>query len=264
MCGRYVQSTDADGLARFFVIDDRDPQARADRVRYDQPARYNVAPTDPVPAVVRHDGQLVLATMRWGLVPFWADDPKVGARMINARSEGIAEKRAFAESFEQRRCLLPADGFYEWERVGGRRLPWLVRRADGDPMAFAGIWSSWRDPADRETRLITCSILTTDANAVLEPVHHRMPVVLDREAWDTWLDPQADAGDLTELLGPAPDDAVERYRVSTRVNAVANDGPELVEPLEDGADESPGSATVGPAHPSVTRRADEDQPSLFE
>ena len=239
MCGRYVATTTAEGLVEFFVIDDRQVD--------DVPPSWNVAPTDPVPSVVRHDGQLVLTSLRWGLVPFWAKDPKVGARMINARSETAAEKSAFAESFERRRCLLPADGFYEWERAGGQKLPWFVRRTDGDPMVYAGIWSSWRDRSagPDAPRLLTCSVITTRANGVLAPIHDRMPVVLEREQWDAWLDPQADMGDLTELLGPAPEAAVERYRVSTRANAVANNDPSLVEPIPEDA------------------RPDGDQPSLF-
>ncbi len=232
MCGRYVATKDADGLVRFFMIDDRDPQARSDRVEWDGTPNYNVAPTDSVPSVVRHDGQLVLTSLRWGLVPFWAKDPKVGARMINARAETIAEKSAFAQSFEQRRCLIPADGFYEWEKAQGKRLPWFVHRTDGDPLVMAGIWSSWRDKADPTNGLVTCSIITTRANAVLEPIHERMPVVLDRSVWDTWLDPHADAGDLRELLGPAPAEDLQRYRVSTRANSVANNDPSLVEPLD--------------------------------
>ena len=259
MCGRYVSTTDAEGLVRFFVIDDRDPQARAAHVRYDGGPSYNVAPTDAVPAVVRHDGQLVLSTMRWGLVPFWADDAKIGARMINARAESVADKRAFAESFAQRRCLLPADGFYEWEKVGGRRLPWFVHRTDGDPMTFAGIWSSWRDPADRDRRMITCSVITTTANSTLEAVHDRMPVVLERDVWDAWLDPDADVGDLRELLGPAPDEAIDRYRVSTRVNSVANDDPSLLEPVDEEEDGLP-SGTVTAAGPTA---ATAEQPTLF-
>lgn len=261
MCGRYVATKDADGLVQFFVVDDRDP---AVHVRWDGAANYNVAPTDPVPAVVRHDGQLVLTELRWGLVPFWADDRKIGARMINARAESVADKRAFAESFERRRCLIPADGFFEWETVAGRKLPWFVRRTDDDPMVFAGIWSSWRDKADPEQRLLTCSIITTRANDVLSPIHDRMPAVLDRGVWDTWLDPASDVGDLRELLGPAPDDAVERYRVSTRVNTVANNAPDLLDPVDE---EDAGAEVVGPAHPSVTVSAEaatDHQPSLFD
>lgn len=254
MCGRYVATTDAEGLVRFLVVDDRDPAARQVDVRWHGTPRYNVAPTDPVPAVVRHDGQLVITELRWGLVPFWADDRRIGARMINARSETVATKPAFAESFERRRCLIPADGFYEWQKVDGRRLPWFVHRTDGEPMAFAGIWSSWRDQADPDQpRLLTCSILTTRANGVLAPIHERMPVVLERATWDAWLDPDADAGDLTELLGPAEDAAVTRHRVSTRVNSIANDDPSLLEevPEDQGLDPHVTGPSATAAQPSL-------------
>jgi putative SOS response-associated peptidase YedK len=251
MCGRYVAKTGADGLVRFFVVDDRDPEVDA------LPPRYNVAPTDRVPVVVRADGQLVLSAMRWGLVPFWAHDPKVGSRMINARAESVADSRAFARSFEERRCLVPADGFYEWEKAGGRRLPWFVRRVDGDPIAFAGLWASWRDPAGRERRLVTCSIITTAANGVLDPIHDRMPVVLEREVWDAWLRPDSDLGDLRELLAPAPDEVLERHRVSTRVNRVGVDDPSLVDPVEEVDDEAAAAAEA--AVP-----VDGGQPSRFD
>ncbi|WP_370324048.1 SOS response-associated peptidase [Euzebya sp.] len=255
MCGRYVATKDADGLVAFFMLDERDPRSRDERVRWDGPASYNVAPTDQVPALVRHDGQLVLTGFRWGLVPFWAEDPKIGARMINARAETVATKSAFAESFEQRRCLLPADGFFEWQKLDGQRLPWFVHRTDGEPMVFAGIWSTWRDRSTSDGhRLLTCSILTTDANHTLEDVHDRMPVVLEREEWDAWLDPQADPGNLKALLDPAPDDAVERYRVSTRVNSVRTNEPSLLEPVDDESD----AAVVGLGHASL-----DGQQSLF-
>lgn len=259
MCGRYVATTTAEGLVKFFVVDDRQVD--------DLPPSYNVAPTDNVPAVVRYDGQLVLTEFRWGLVPFWAKDRKIGASMINARSETVADKPAFAESVEKRRCLLPADGFYEWEKVAdgtkrGKRLPWFVRRTDGDPMVYAGIWSSWRDKTagPDAPRLLTCSVLTTKANGVLEPIHDRMPVILRREQWDAWLDPQADMGDLRELFGPAADEEVERFRVSTRVNTVANNDPALLEPLPEDAQDVPGSV----AGPATSPATDESQPSLFD
>lgn len=259
MCGRYVATTTAEGLVKFFVVDDR--QAG------DLPPNYNVAPTDQVPAILRHDGQLVLSEFRWGLVPFWAKDPRMGAGMINARSETVADKNAFAESFERRRCLLPADGFYEWEKVAdgtkrGARLPWFVRRTDGDPMVYAGIWSSWRDRATPDApRLLTCSILTTTANGVLNPIHDRMPVLLRREQWDAWLDPQSDLGDLQELLGPAPEEDVERFRVSTRVNSVANNDAELLTRLAEDDRDLP--STVATPRPVPVDQGQADQGSLF-
>lgn len=260
MCGRYVSTTDAEGLARMFVVDDRDPRVTSDPVRWQGQANYNVAPTDEVPAVVLHEGYRVLTAFRWGLVPFWAKDPKIGARMINARSETVTEKSAFAESFERRRCLLPADGFYEWRRVDGKKMPWLVRRTDGDPMVFAGLWSSWRDrSAPDSPRLLTCAVLTTAANQVLAPIHDRMPVLVPRDEWDTWLDPQTDEATLRALLQPAPDGALRRDLVSTRVNSVANNDASLLEPVT-----AEGDDVVGPRHPGITATSDQaDQQSLL-
>ncbi|MGI9018443.1 MAG: SOS response-associated peptidase [Euzebya sp.] len=263
MCGRYVATKDVDGLLKMFVVDERDPRAKAGtpssdvHVTWTGEANYNVAPTDQVPAIVRHEDDLALTKFRWGLVPFWAKDLKVGARMINARSESITTKSAFAESFERRRCLLPADGFYEWQKADRARLPWFVARSDGEPMVFAGIWSSWRDRGEPQAeRVLTCSILTTTANDVIRPIHDRMPVVLDRADWDTWLDPQADPETLTQLLTPADDDAISRYRVSTRVNSVANNDPTLVDPLP-----AQQPDLVGPGHPSTM--VEGAQQSLF-
>lgn len=232
MCGRYVATKDADGLVRMFVVDERDPLVQPDQVQWRGEPNYNVAPTDEVPAVVLHDGKRVLTSFRWGLVPFWAKDPKIGARMINARSETVLEKSAFAESFQERRCLLPADGFYEWHTRGGKKLPWLATRTDGDPMVFAGIWASWRDKSDPDAdRLLTCSILTTTANEAVAPIHDRMPVILDRRDWNTWLDPESTPEDLQKLLGPTPPPAIEQHRVSTRVNSVSNNDAALLEPV---------------------------------
>ncbi|CAN5557563.1 SOS response-associated peptidase [soil metagenome] len=234
MCGRYVATTGADGLVQMLVVDERDPRADPSQVRWNGEPNYNVAPTDHVPAVVLHDGKRVLTSFRWGLVPFWAKDPKIGARMINARSETVPTKSAFAESFEQRRCLLPADGFYEWHTRGGHKFPWLAVRTDGDPMVFAGIWASWRDKSDPDAdRLLTCSILTTAANDAVAPIHDRMPVILDRSDWDTWLDPQTTLEDLQDLLRPAPATAIKQHRVSQRVNSVSNNDAALLDPVPD-------------------------------
>ncbi|MEE8602765.1 SOS response-associated peptidase [Euzebya tangerina] len=264
MCGRYVATEDADGLLKMFVVDERDPRAKDSRSHWDGAPNYNVAPTDSVPAIVLHEGHRVLTSFRWGLVPFWAKDAKIGARMINARSETIEEKSAFAQSFERRRCLLPADGFYEWQKASGKKLPWFVRRTDGRPMVFAGIWASWRPKDEPDTdRLLTCAILTTDANQVLAPIHDRMPVVIEEADFDLWLDPQADEADLKRLLRPSPDAAVERFRVSTRANSVANNDPSLLEPVDEANDED----IVGPGHPAITPSTHDidaaEQPSLF-
>lgn len=226
MCGRYVSATDADGLARFFVVDDR----RTDPL----PVRYNVAPTTPVYAVVRHEGRRVLVAFRWGLVPPWADDPRIGGRMINARAETVAEKPAFRDSFRRKRCLVPTDGFYEWKREpDGSKTPYYVRAADGDPLALAGLWAAWRDRGDPDAEALrTCTVVTTDANASLRSLHHRMPVVLPRDAWDEWLDPaNDDVAALVHLLRPAPDDLLVASPVGDAVNNVRNDSPELLAPV---------------------------------
>ena len=213
-------------LAGHFAVED----VRVD----DLPPSWNVAPTDPVPAVAEHGGRRLLGTFRWGLVPAWAKDPSGAARAINARAETVHERPTFREAFARRRCLLPADGFYEWRPgFGGARQPVFVHPAGGGTWAFAGLWEVWRDPRDREAPpLRTCTIVTTAANERLRPIHERMPVVLPPDAWAAWLDPgERDLALLRSLLVPAPDDAVAVHPVSTRVNDVRNDGADLVEPV---------------------------------
>jgi putative SOS response-associated peptidase YedK len=194
---------------------------------------WNVAPTDQVYAVaVNRDGERLLGSYKWGLVPVWAKEPGVGARMINARADTL-EKR-FAAPFERRRCLVPADGFYEWEKKpDGTKQPWYIHRADGAPMVFAGLWEVWWPPGvDRSSEppeLRTCTIVTTDANSLLEPIHDRMPVVLSPADWDIWLDrSNTDTASLRSLLVPADPRAFEMYEVSTRVNSVKNNDGELI------------------------------------
>lgn len=227
MCGRYISATPPADLAAELGV----TEVRAD----DLGARYNVAPTDPVYAVATgSDGQRRLGTFRWGLVPSWSRDAAGGARMINARAETLADKPAFRRALERRRCLVPADGFYEWLRAGGERLPFHLRRNDGGILCFAGLWEVWRPPGDDDAALLrTCTIITTGANAALAPIHDRMPVILPPETWDTWLDRSVTApADVLPLLRPAPDDLLERTPVSKLVNNVRNDGPELLAPAE--------------------------------
>jgi putative SOS response-associated peptidase YedK len=208
MCGRFVSATDADGLVRFFVIDERDAE--------ELPPRYNVAPSLPVYAVVRRGDGRVLITARWGLA----------GRAINARAETAASLPAFRDAFAHRRCLIPADAFYEWqERPGSAKVAHLIRRPDGAPLAFAGLWQAHDDGA-------TCAILTTAANEALAPLHHRMPVILERDAWDAWLDPTARRRDLQALLRPAAPHVLEVHPVGTAVNDVRNDHAGLVAPVD--------------------------------
>jgi putative SOS response-associated peptidase YedK len=242
MCGRYIEVSSPTLLAERFDVDEI-------LVPETPEADYNVAPRKEVLTVVQRglddpepaapdggrDGVRVLEAMRWGLVPSWAHDPKIGDRLINARAESVAEKPAFKTAFRKRRCIMPADGFYEWRRISGKqKQPVFVHRRDGEPIAFAGLWEVWRDHATPDAPwLVSCAIVTTRANATMEPIHDRMPVMLPENAWDTWLDVRVGARDVLEpLLVPAPDATIELWPVSSAVNNAANNGPELVERVE--------------------------------
>lgn len=224
MCGRFVAASPPLLLAEHFAVD----EVKLDAA--DAAPSFNVAPTDRVRAVAAHGGRRLLGAFRWGLVPSWAPDPSGGARLVNARAETLDEKPAFRDAFARRRCLVPADGFYEWRTtVGGLKQPVFVFPRDGAPLAFAGLWEVWRRGDDA---VRTCTIVTTSANRRLAPLHERMPVVLPRSAWATWLDPAVRHVDvLRPLLAPAPDDALELRDVSRAVNDVRNKGPELLEPV---------------------------------
>jgi len=237
VCGRFTSFTAPDRLIDTFEVE----QVKTEPL----PLRYNVAPTDPVYAVAerrgRHEGDAVvrqLGAFRWGLVPSWAKDPAVGFKMINARAETVATKPAYRQALRRRRCIIPADGFYEWQVRDGAspqgRLPYAIVGRDHQPLAFAGLWDIWRDPSRPDDEpLRTCVIVTTTANEALAPIHHRMPVVLPQAVWGCWLDPSLeDPDELERLLVPAAADALVAYPVSTRVNRVGNDGPELLEPLD--------------------------------
>jgi putative SOS response-associated peptidase YedK len=225
MCGRFTLTADPGVVARRFGA----PPAQGGSTR----PRYNVAPTQPV-VTVTDDGTRRLEPMRWGLVPRWAKDAKGGARMINARAETLAERPAYRGALRRQRCLIPADGFSEWaEGAGGRKAkqPMHVRLRTGEPFAFAGLWDEWRPPAGSEP-LRTCTIVTTEANALVAAFHHRMPVILAPEVEAVWLDPGlTDPEHLRSLLVPYPAEAMEAYPVSPEVNAVGNDSERLVLPL---------------------------------
>ena len=229
MCGRFTSRTDANDLAEWFGVDEV--------VAPDLGARYNVAPTDSAYGVAESGGVRRLGTFRWGLIPFWAKDLKGGAKMINARAEGLLDSNAFRRSFERRRCIIPADGFYEWEHTGAKRKqPWYITRRDGKPMAFAGLWDSWRpNKGSDEGRVVSCVIITGEPNDKIASLHDRMPVILERDQWDIWLDPENDdVGSLTQLLVPAPSSEIDLVPVSTLVNTVTNEGPELIEAVAPG------------------------------
>jgi putative SOS response-associated peptidase YedK len=227
MCGRYVSVSSPTILAERFHVEEVRTGATD--------ANYNVAPRSEVPVVAESKGHRVLDLLRWGLVPSWAKSMAVGDRMINARAESLLTSNAYKRPFERRRCIVPADGFYEWQAIEGRkqRQPWFIRRRDGEPMAFAGLWSVWHDRklgADAP-RIRSCTIITTDPNDLMREIHNRMPVILPESEWDTWLDPENnDVEALSGLLVPLATDDLERWPVDLLVNKPVNNGPELIAP----------------------------------
>jgi putative SOS response-associated peptidase YedK len=195
--------------------------------------RYNIAPTQPIPVVRQNPKDPVreLSLFRWGLIPPWAKDSSAAAKMINARSETAATKPAFCDALKSRRCLIPADGFYEWMRTGKAKQPYCFEVNDGELFAFAGFWDRWKDPRGNSVK--TCSILTTTTNAVTSAVHDRMPVILDPDCYDLWLDPgMRDVSAASELLKPYDARLMRCYPISTRINHVANDDKECSKPVE--------------------------------
>lgn len=210
---------------RFTITDPRQLALRFDLAELAElPARFNVAPTQPVPVVVM-GRRLVMA--RWGLVPSWAEDPKVGSRMINARAESLEARPAFRDALGARRCLVLADGFFEWKKEGRLRRPFYLHLASGAPFAFAGLWDEWRGPDGQ--RVLTCTVVTTDPNALVAPIHDRMPAILLPDAEARWLDASVqDLADLAEVLQPYPSHLMEAFEVSSTVNSPAHDVPECV------------------------------------
>jgi len=227
MCGRFLNRLPPAETARLFATKNVAPN---------YPARFNIAPTDPVLAVRFNakTGERSLDALRWGLVPYWAKDLSIGARLINARAETLATVPAFRDAFERRRCLIPASGFYEWRKDGRTRTPYAIVPADEPLFAFAGLWENWRDSSAGADApwLRSCTIVTAEPNALLAPIHERMPAILPREAWAQWLgEAQADAAALQALLTPYPAERMRLYPVAPRVNSVKNDDPSLIEPL---------------------------------
>lgn len=218
MCGRFSLSGSPDLYADYFETD----QVLTEAIS----PSYNVAPTDWVYVVAEKEGKRSLGRMRWGLRTHWSDT----ASHINARMETAATRPAFRDAFRRKRCLIPADGFYEWERREGRRLPHWIFRADGYPLAFAGLWASWKDPEGDWVR--SCAIVTTAAQGVVAPLHDRMPVALRPEVWSDWLDrTRTSPAEVSELLRPIDAELLMEYRVAPLVNSVKNNGSELVRPV---------------------------------
>ncbi len=225
-----TQQTSPSEIARIFDAAVPEPEAA---MLAELGPRYNVAPTQPLAVVLQREEGRFVELHRWGLVPAWSKSVgQQGARLINARAETVADSPAYRNSFLRRRCLVPADGFYEWRREGRTRQPFLIRPRDGGPMAIAGLWAPWRDPSSGEW-LLSAAVVTTAANATVAQLHDRMPVILEAAAWRTWLDPMlSDPGVLHDLLRAAPPDALELLPVSPRVNSPHNEGPDLVLPYQ--------------------------------
>jgi putative SOS response-associated peptidase YedK len=222
MCGRFTQERPASELAEIFG---------AEPLVDDPGGHYNVAPTDEALVVVQREERRAITAYRWGLIPHWATEPKVGSRMFNARAETLTASPAFSRAFQRRRCLVPVDSFYEWKREGTVRQPYRVTRGDARPLVLAGLWAGWHDPVTDAVRR-TFTIITTSPNATMSDLHDRMPVIVPDTAWDRWLSPAiADSGELLGLLEPDETVPLEIYPVRRLVNDVRQDGPELIEPL---------------------------------
>ncbi len=222
MCARYTLTDTGELLIRQF---------RLAELPDDYRPRYNIASTQPVTVVLGAEGRRA-ASFRWGLIPYWAKDPRIGQKLINARAETVAVKPSFRHSLRRRRCLVPADGFYEWRAHNGRKQPFRVVLAAGGVFAFAGLWDRWTSPEGEE--VYSCTILTTDANDRIRPIHDRMPVILPPEDYDLWLDPGVQEPEaVLPLLRPAPDDLLRAYPVSTLVNSPRHDSPACIEAVNE-------------------------------
>ncbi len=220
MCGRFAFYSPREAVLAVFGIE----------LPFDVVPHYNYAPTQLVAAVRAGEyGEPEGVQLRWGLVPFWAKDAAIGNRMINARAETLAEKPAYRNAFRKRRCVILANGFYEWKALPGGKAPHWIAPRDGQPIAFAGLWERWEKG---ETPLETCTIVTTSANRGLREIHERMPVIIPPEALRAWVDPGQPVEVLTKLLQPAPEDFLTAHEVSRAVNRPANDGPELLSPAQ--------------------------------
>lgn len=223
MCGRYTLYSDKKTIEKTFKAPFRDD--------FYQP-RYNIAPGSVNPVVLMGKAREVgIAGLRWGLVPSWADDENVGYKMINARSETIDKKPSFSKPFQRKRCIIPANGFYEWKTLtSGKKLPFYIRLLDDDLLGFAGLFDHWKPPTGED--LFTYTIITTEANALLQPLHERMPVILNPEEYESWLDPlNSDTELLKNMLRPFPTDQMSTMRVSDNVSKAENEGPELIYPV---------------------------------
>ncbi|HZL31424.1 MAG TPA: SOS response-associated peptidase [Pseudolabrys sp.] len=232
MCGRYTLTSAPQNIRALFCYDEQP----------NFPARYNIAPTQPVAIVRIREGRREFALVRWGLLPSWVKDPKQFSLLINARGESLADKPAFRNAIRRRRCLVPADGFYEWKAAGARKQPYFIHAKSGAPLAFAGLWETWIGPNGEE--FDSAAIVTTSANRALAGLHDRMPVIVPPEAFDIWLgnasaEGKDDLAAACAVITPSPDDLLESIPVSTDVNRVANDHPKLIEAIFVGGEPEP-------------------------
>ncbi len=222
MCGRFTSKANPEEIKKEFKVGKLNPTLFE--------PRYNIAPTKIIPAVLETEGERIVNALRWGLIPSWAKDGKIGSKMINARAETLAEKPSFRNAFRSRRCIIPASGFYEWAKKGtGAKQPFYFYLKDKEVFGFAGLWEEWLDKESGEL-VETCTIITTEANEILEPVHDRMPVILKPAEYDLWLDEkEKDTERLQKLLVPYPSNEMGSHAVSKAVNSPAYDSPELIE-----------------------------------
>ena len=249
MCGRYTITSAPEAIRALFRYEE-EPQF---------PARYNIAPTQPIPVIRFLDGKRHFALVRWGLLPSWVKDPAAFSLLINARGESVCQKPAFRAAMKHRRCLIPADGFYEWQAGPRGKQPFYVRAKSGQLLAFAGVWETWTGPNGEE--LDTAAIVTTRANRTLSPLHDRMPVIIPPDAFDLWLNClDVDAHTAEALIMPAPDYQLEFWPVSAQVNRTANDNPKLVDAIVPGAQPKPQQPAQ---NPRPKRAKDDGQGALF-
>ena len=221
MCGRFTLHTSLKKIEETFKVEPSDVTL---------PPSYNIAPTQDVLTVVQRDGLNILMAMRWGLIPFWSKDPKIGNRMINARADRVTESSAFKRPLKSQRCLVVADGFYEWRKLDGKKVPMYIHLKSNEPFGFAGLYDTWR-ASDGEP-VTSCTIITTDANELVAPIHERMPVIIPKRQYQSWLDPELqDVVKLVSLLSPLPARQMQAYEVSRLVNAPANNAPECIAPV---------------------------------
>jgi putative SOS response-associated peptidase YedK len=262
MCGRYTMTSAPEALRALFGYDEQP----------NFPARYNIAPTQPIAIVRLRGGRREFALVRWGLLPSWVKDPKAFSLLINARGESVSDKPAFRNAMKRRRCLIPADGFYEWKAAGARKQPYFIHAKSGAPLAFAGLWETWIGPNGEE--FDSAAIVTTGANRALGDLHDRMPVIVPPQAFDVWLgqphiEGKDDLAAASALIAPAPEDLLEVYPVSTEVNRVANDNPKLLDLFDLSAE--PVAAPTPAKKPKLTKappekvsvKKDDGQGALF-